>query len=346
MRRISTLFGLTTVSLAALMLLACGGGSGYGGGSSSSGGGSTSGIATNISISPTTASIAMSGTQQYTAVAEDSDGKKLSGVPLVWSSSNMAVATVDGNGLASAVGTGTTSITASVTYSNSGVYTTGTGTTYTSNSATLTVTTMSAVAGTAATGHAMAGALITLKDAGGKSAVTASSAQGRFNFSTAGLKGPFLIKADDGRGRALFGVAAEDGGANVNTVTDVMVRTWYAAHGSTPEAAFADMGAHPAPDAKSLSLMDKNFAGLLDKALAAEGLDSRHFSPASTSFNADGTGFDAVLDHTSAITGSHLQLQDGLAGRMTDIGFNGKTVNFSTHGIEGDAVQTQQFDLP
>jgi hypothetical protein len=344
MRRISTLFGLTTVSLAALMLLACGGAGGYG--SSSSSGGGTSGIATNISISPSTASITMGGSQQYKATSEDSNGKKLSGVPLIWSSSNTAVATVDGNGVASAMGTGTTSITASVTYSSGGAYTTGAGTTYTSNSATLTVTTMSAVAGTAATGHAMAGALITLKDAGGKSAVTESSDQGRFSFSTAGLKGPFLIKADDGRGRALFGVAAEDGGANVNTVTDVMVRTWYAAHGSTPEAAFADMGAHPAPDAKSLSLMDKNFAGLLDKALTAEGLDSRHFSPASTSFNADGTGFDAVLDHTSALTGSHLQLQDGLAGRMTDIGFNGKTVNFSTRDMNEDKMQTKSFDLP
>jgi hypothetical protein len=345
MRRISTLSGLTVVSLATLMLLACGGGGGYGGGSSSSGG-SVGGIATNISISPATAAITTTGTQQYTATTEDPSGNKVNGVILTWTSSNMAVATVDGNGLASAVGSGSTSITASVTYNSSGVYTTGMGTTYTSNKATLTVTTMDAVMGVAATGHALPGALITMKDAAGKTAVTESGDDGRFSFSTAGLKAPFLIKADDGRGHIMFGAAAAAGGANVDTVTDVMLRTWYAAHGSTPEAAFADVSGHPAPDAKSLVLLDKSFAGLLDKALTAEGLDSRKFSLAATSFNADSSGFDAVLDHTSAVTGSHLQLQDGLGGRMTEIGFSGKTVTFSTHGVDDDAMQTQRFDLP
>jgi hypothetical protein len=347
MRRISALFGLTVVSLATLLLLACGGGGGYGGGGGSTGtGGGGGNIATNISISPATASITMTSTQQYTAVTENASGNKITGVPLTWTSSNPAVATISATGLASAVGTGTTAITASVTYNSGGVYTTGRGTTYTSNMATLTVTTMDAVIGTVATGHAMAGALVTMKDATGKSAVTESGDGGRFSLSTAGLKGPFLIKADDGRGRALFGAAAGPGGANVDTVTDLMVRTWYRAHGSTPEAAFADMSAHPAADAKSLSVLDKNFAGVLDNALTSEGLDRRKFSLTSTSFNADSTGFDAVLDHTTAVTGERLQLQDGLGGRMTDIGFNGKTVSFSTHGIEGDAVQTQQFDLP
>lgn len=349
MRRISTLSGLTAVSLATLLLLACGGGGGAygGGGSTSSGGGGTSGIATSITISPTTASIAMSGTQQYAAVSQDMNGTKLTGVPLNWVSSNSAVAIVDATGMATAKGTGTASISASVTYNSGGAYsTTGNGTTYTSNMATLTVTAMDAVMGVTATGHAMAGVLVTMKDATGKSAVTASGDDGRFSLSTAGLKGPFLIKADDGRGRVLFGAAAGSGGANVDTVTDLLVRTWYAAHGSTPEAAFADMSAHPAPDAKSLVLLDKNFAGLLDKTLTAEGLDSQKFSLVSTSFNADGTGFDAVLDHTSAVTGPHLQLQDGLAGRMTEIGFSGKTVNFSSHGVDGSAMQTQHFDLP
>ena len=347
MRRISTFIGLTTISLATLLLLACGGAGGaYGGGGGSSSGGSGSSIATSITISPSTASITSTGTQQYSATTENASGAKLTGVPLIWKSSNPTVATVNSNGMATAVGTGTTSITASVTYNSGGVYTTGNGTTYTSNMATLTVTTMDMVMGVTATGRAMAGALVTMKDATGKSTVTESSDTGRFSLSTAGLKGPFLIKADDGRGRVLFGTAADAGGANVDTVTDLMVRAWYAAHGSTPEAAFADMSAHPAPDAKSLSLLDKNFAGLLDKALAAEGLDSGHFSPSSTAFNADSTGFDAVLDHLSAVTGSRLQLQDGLAGRMTEIGFTGKTVNFSTHGVDDATMQTRSFDLP
>jgi hypothetical protein len=342
MRRISTVSGLAIVSLAALAFLGCGGGGGYGGG----GGSSSNGIATSISISPDTATASVGGSQQYKAVTEDSSGNKLTGVPLIWKSSNPSVATVDGNGVANAVGTGTTSITASVTYNSGGAYTTGAGTTYTSNNATLTVTSMDSVMGTAATGHAVAGALITMKDASGKTAVTESGDDGRFMLSTAGMKEPFLIKADDGRGHTLFGAAGNAGGANVTPVTDVMVRAWYAAHGSTPEAAFADINSHPAPDAKSLVLLDRNFATLLDKALAAEGVDSRKFSPLSTSFNADGTGFDAVLDNTRVVTGPHLQLQDGLAGRTTEIGFTGKTVSFSTRGADDAAPMTQKFDLP
>jgi hypothetical protein len=349
MRRILSLAGLVLTSAALLFFLGCGGGTGGygGGGGNNSSGGGTSGIATKISISPDTASITMTGTQQFTAVSMDANGNTLTGVPLNWASSNTAVATVSATGMASAVGTGTTSITASVTYSSGGSYSSpGNGTTYTSNKATLTVTTMDAVAGMVATGHALPGALITMKDATGKGQVTESSEQGRFSVSTAGLKGPFLIKADDGRGHVLFGTAAKDGGVNVTPVTDLMVRTWFAAHGSTPEAAFADMSAHPAPDAKSLSVLDRNFAGLLDQALTAEGLDSRHFSLSSTSFNADSTGFDAVLDHVSVVTGSHLQLQDGLGGRTTDIGFSGKTVSFSTQGADDAAAVKRSFDLP
>jgi len=346
MRRISTVSGLAMVSLAALAFLGCGGGGGYGGGGNTGTGGGATGIATNIVISPTTATVTMGGAQQFTPTTEDSSGDKLTGVPLVWKSSNTAVATVDANGLASAVGTGTASISASVTYNSGGVYTTGNGTTYTSNMAILTVTTMDAVMGTVATGHAMAGALVTMKDATGKSAVTESGDDGRFTLSTAGMKEPFLIRADDGRGHTLFGAAGKAGGANVTPVTDVMVRAWYGAHGSTPEAAFADIHSHPAPTAASLSVLDKNFATLLDKALAAEGMDSRKFSPLSTSFNADGSGFDAVLDNTRVTTGAQLQLQDGLGGRMTEIGFTGKTVNFDTRGLDDASSMKRSFDLP
>ncbi len=348
MRRSIRILALSLICSSALLFLGCGGGAGGygGGGGSSSTGGTGSGIATSISISPATAAISMGGTQQYKAVSKDANGNTLSGVTLTWVSSNTAVATVDSNGLAAAVGTGTTGITASVTYNSNGVYTTGAGTTYTSNMATLTVTTADAVMGTAATGHALVDALITLKDADGKSESTVCGDDGRFSLSHAGLKAPFLMKAEDGRGRTLFGTAAVAGGANIDTITDLMLRSWYMAHGSTPEAAFTDMSSHPAPDAKSLSVMDKDFTRLMAQALTAEGLDSNKFSLISTSFNADGTGFDAVLDHTQALTGAHLQLQDGLAGQMTDIGFEGKALKLSTRSMDSEAPLTQRIELP
>jgi len=318
MRKIIVFSGLCLVSAVALLFYGCGSG-GYG-----SSGSSTSGIATNITITPNAATVTVSGMKTFMAVSKDGNGNTLTGVPLVWTSSNTAVATVDSNGVASGVALGTAEITASVTYTSSGGYTTGTGTTYTSNMAKLTVATTIDAMGIVATGHALAGVLVTLKDAQGRSQTALSDAHGRFQISTAGLKGPFLLKADDGQGHAMFGATAAAGGANIDTVTDVMLRAWYGAHGTTPEQAFADMGAHPAPDAKSLQALDHSFNGVLRDTLTAEGLDADKFNLFSTAFNADGTGFDAVLDNTHVATGGKLELQDDLMGRSTDVSALGK----------------------
>jgi hypothetical protein len=345
-----SLSGLTLVSAALLFFLGCGGGGGYGGGGTSTGG-SSSAIVTNIVISPSSAAVTVGTTQQFMAVSKDSSGNVVAGATLTWTSSDTAVATVSTTGLATGVSAGSANITASITYNSGGVYTTGPGTTYTSNVATLNVTMAAdAVMGTTATGHALSGALIMLKDADGRSQTAVSSDDGRYSLSIAGLKAPFLLKADDGRGHVLFGSASSGGSvANLDTVTDVMLRAWYGVHGSTPEAAFADMRAHPAPDGKSMVMLDKQFASLLGTALAAEGLDSRKFSLFSTSFKADGTGFDAVLDNTRALTGSRLQLQDALSGQMTEIGFKGKSLDFSVSrgGLASDAsTAMQRLELP
>jgi hypothetical protein len=52
-------------------------------------------------------------TQQFTAVAKDANGNTISGVSFTWSSSDPSVATVNNNGLATAVAMGTATITAS-----------------------------------------------------------------------------------------------------------------------------------------------------------------------------------------------------------------------------------------
>jgi len=326
MRKIIAITGLCLISAFALLLYGCGGG-GYGGGSY--GGGSSGGtIVTSIVISPATASVSVGSTQQFTAVTKNSSGMVVSGTALTWTSTNKAVATIDSNGLATAVSVGSTNIKASVTYNSGGVY--GTGTTYTSNTATLTVTTSDAVMGTAATGHALAGALVTLKDGLGHTQTGVSDASGHFLFNTAGMQAPYLLKADDGRGRVLFGAASDVGVANIDTVTDIMLRAWYGSHGSSPEQGFADMAAHPAPDGKSLQALNQSFGALLKDALTSEGLDAGKFDLFATPFSADSTGFDAVLDHTQAAIGDRLQLQDGLMGRTTEIGFAQGEMKFTT----------------
>jgi len=67
-----------------------------------------------ITISPQTSTIAVTTTQQYSAIAYYSDGTTKDGTGLVsWSSSNSAVATINATGLATGVAPGTATITGS-----------------------------------------------------------------------------------------------------------------------------------------------------------------------------------------------------------------------------------------
>ncbi|HEX8493428.1 MAG TPA: Ig-like domain-containing protein [Pyrinomonadaceae bacterium] len=66
-----------------------------------------------IEVTPTSATIPVGGTQQFTARAFDQNNNQIPGVTFTWTSSNTNVATLDQNGLATGVGVGTTFITAS-----------------------------------------------------------------------------------------------------------------------------------------------------------------------------------------------------------------------------------------
>jgi hypothetical protein len=69
------------------------------------------GIAGQVIVSPDSASTPVGGTQQFTATVLDLHGNPLV-CAVTWSSSNTAVATVDGSGLATGVAPGSTTITA------------------------------------------------------------------------------------------------------------------------------------------------------------------------------------------------------------------------------------------
>jgi len=245
----------------------------------------------------------------------------VTGATLTWASSNTNVAKVNGNGLATAMAAGTTTITASISYnSNGGLYGGGGNPiTYTSNMATLSVSSAGMVMGTAAVGHALTGAVIMLKDARGQTQTAMSGADGRFQLATAGLQAPYMLKAVDNQGHTLYSMSTGDGVANITPVTDLMTRGWYSAHGGA-DAAFADPAGHPAPDAASLAQLDGRFTQALQSDVAGQGLDPQAFSFLSTPFNADGTGADHILDNLGVILGGgRMLLQDRMAGQEIDV---------------------------
>ena len=65
-----------------------------------------------VTVAPSTASLQVGGTQQFTATLKDANGNILTGRTITWASDNTAAATVNGTGLATAVAVGTPTITA------------------------------------------------------------------------------------------------------------------------------------------------------------------------------------------------------------------------------------------
>ena len=109
MNRVSV--GTSLMLFSALLLLGCGGGS------ANSSQPPPGGVAT-VTVTPATASIIVGKSQQFTAVAKDSNGNIISGAIFTWSSDATSIATVNGSGLATAVAQGTAHITATTSSVN------------------------------------------------------------------------------------------------------------------------------------------------------------------------------------------------------------------------------------
>jgi uncharacterized protein YjdB len=79
-----------------------------------SGASSSSPSVTFITVTPSAVSVAVNGTEQFSATATDSSGNAVSNANFSWTSNETSVMTINGSGLATAAGTGTAQITAAV----------------------------------------------------------------------------------------------------------------------------------------------------------------------------------------------------------------------------------------
>lgn len=301
----------------ALFLASCGGGGG---------GSTTTPPPYSIFVSPTSATVTVNGIRQFNAEARNAAGQVVTGVQFAWRSSDTNIAESLGNGAFKGIAAGSVQVTA-----NAGVVEkAGQGiVNISSNVVVLNVTL--AVEGTAAQGAPLAGASVSLRDAHGQYAAASTDAAGHFQVPVAGMTAPFLLKVATPDGRTLYGSAAGMGIANLDSYSDLLVRDWYAAHGTDVEAAFAGQG--PLPDASGLALLDKTLGGMLADAFAETGVPA-HFSLLNSAFTADHTGFDRLLDQT------HVDLQAGriqAAGRSLELRTDARTgrVDWSGGGQSG-----------
>ncbi len=170
--------------------------------------------------------------------------------------------------------------------------------------------------GIAAAGGPLAGATVTLVDANAATADPAAAtaaADGSYGFTLDGLTAPFALRVDytqEGVARTLYAVlpgvtANADNTANVTPLTDAVAVL--VAPGGNP-AALTDPAALAASSAAAIANAVATLNAVLssdpsiDAQLDAAAGAGKTFDPMTTSFVADGSGVDAVLDQLTVTT--------------------------------------------
>lgn len=151
------------------------------------------------------------------------------------------------------------------------------------------------LSGTAATGAAVAGATITVRNAAGATATGKSGEDGRYSIAIESAP-PYLLKVTTGSGTLLYSFAAAAGTVNLTPLTTLALHD---AGGKKPLSTLFEgwKTTRLAADAVTAAAkrVNANFAALY----SAKGVDPKTFDFFSRSFSADGKGFDAVLDGLS-----------------------------------------------
>lgn len=155
--------------------------------------------------------------------------------------------------------------------------------------------------GTAAIGAPLAGATVTLRGTNGVEIETRANPQGAFVFSDISrLTAPAMLRAEGNAGgtsHTLFSVASTlptAGGSAVANVTPLTHAVTQQVMGSDLAAAFAGFDSPADLDVASLNTAIERVLRVLDLAIVAVGVPGAN--PFTTSFSADQTGLDKLLD--------------------------------------------------
>ena len=159
------------------------------------------------------------------------------------------------------------------------------------------------IAGVAATGQAMAGATITIKDANGVSATKTADAAGSYTFDVTNLTAPFVITATLQVGDTQLTLtsmlaekpaAGSTGIANVTPLTNAMAAL-LAPNGNPEELSATGVSKTAVTQAK-LDDVAAKIRAAIENILKDAGLDATKFDPVSTVFTANRLGADRVLE--------------------------------------------------
>ena len=159
----------------------------------------------------------------------------------------------------------------------------------------------SLISGTAASGHAIAAQTFTIGDCAGNKQTGTTAADGSFSIMTP-LSFPIFLKV--GAAPSFYSVAYGAGTANIHPFTDLTLRTYYrSARGITNlDTSFAGQGNFAVlcgpPSVSTLTALSSLLMNTLSPVATVNGINPATYNPFTTSFSANGVGFDAILDQT------------------------------------------------
>ena len=146
--------------------------------------------------------------------------------------------------------------------------------------------------GVAATGAAISGATVTAINAAGAKATAVTGADGRYTL-TIGESAPYALTVTDSSGKAWYSYAPTAGTAHITPLTTLALLD---ANGNKPLANLVDAWpTNKLADSTVLQSAQRVNANLRPQ-LAAAGVDASSVNVFASSFSADHTGLDAVLD--------------------------------------------------
>jgi hypothetical protein len=176
------------------------------------------------------------------------------------------------------------------------------------------------VSGVAATGAAINGGRIALRDAAGNTKTVVTDSSGNYSVDITGLTGPFLLRVHPAAGADLFTYASGSGIANIHPFTDLIVRNRFALSGhDNTDALFAMSSAIDLPTSAQINAVKDNVTILINDQLVAAGINPSNFDFLTTSFTPGSHSlFDNVLDTFKVIISS--------AGSVTIENSNGSLI--------------------
>ncbi len=209
------------------------------------------------------------------------------------------------------------------------------------------------VSGTVASGSALGGVTVTLKDSLGSSATATTGTDGKYSIDTTGLTAPFLVLVTSPTGTKFYSVSADANTAstiNITPLTDIIIRSWYSVQGGTIGAAFANPTAagNAPPSPTTVAVINSVVQNIVQLWLDQAGVTGT-VNLISTPFTANGTGIDQVLDQTTVNTATgQLTITGGGVTQNTSVTATGGAIGVSTTttGTTGTSSSSDSVVVP